>query len=277
MVIDDPDAAIKILSSVNYYRLSAYGIGLYRPDDKERFVDGITLNHVFRLYQFDSALRNLLIPVIEWIEIEFRTRISYCLAMNYGSEGYRDPSNFTRKRTGSGEGIHSKTMNNLDEEIRRQSNLPCVKHHNEVYGGHFPIWAAMELFTFGMACSLFSVCLETDQKQIAREYDTIPKYLNSWMQAILELRNRCAHYNRIYNMFFKQTPHLYKEYQPFRNNKLFPHLLAMKRLAEKTTVWSTFTKSLVKLMKEYPEAQPAFMGFPENWEEILLSSEETKQ
>lgn len=277
LTIDDHDAAIVILSSVNYYRLSAYGIGLYRKDDKERFIDGISLNHLFRLYQFDSNLRNLLIPVIEWIEIEFRTKIAYRLAMAYGSEGYRDPSHFSRKMTGAGEEIYIKTMNNLNDEIKRQANLPCVKHHNEVYGGHFPIWAAMELFTFGMVCSLYSVCLEEDQKSIAKEYNTIPKHLHSWMQAMLELRNRCAHYNRIYNMFFKQKPYLYKENKPYQNNKLFPHLLAMKRLAKHTCIWDSFAVSLASLMKEYPEAQPSFMGFPKNWETILLDSEEKKQ
>lgn len=45
--IDDFDRAKEILSSVNYYRLSAYGIGLKRCDDKERYVDGITLDTIF--------------------------------------------------------------------------------------------------------------------------------------------------------------------------------------------------------------------------------------
>lgn len=59
LAISDKTAAEKLLSSVNYYRLSAYGIGLKKPDNPEHYMDGITLDHIYRLYQFDSMLRNL--------------------------------------------------------------------------------------------------------------------------------------------------------------------------------------------------------------------------
>lgn len=38
--IDNDDAATKILKRVNYYRLSAYGLGLMQEDDKEKYRDG---------------------------------------------------------------------------------------------------------------------------------------------------------------------------------------------------------------------------------------------
>ena len=44
--------AFEILKKVNYYRLSAYGIGLKQKDDKERYVDGISLEHIYRLALF---------------------------------------------------------------------------------------------------------------------------------------------------------------------------------------------------------------------------------
>ncbi len=35
--INDEEQAKEILAKVNYYRLSAYGIGLTRPEDKEKY------------------------------------------------------------------------------------------------------------------------------------------------------------------------------------------------------------------------------------------------
>ncbi len=58
-------AALEIFKKVNYYRLSAYGLGLSQKDDKEKYVDGITLEHIYRLYEFDSMFRNSLVHVIE--------------------------------------------------------------------------------------------------------------------------------------------------------------------------------------------------------------------
>ncbi len=107
LTIADNAAAEALLSSVNYYRLSAYGIGLKKASNPEHYLDGLTLDHIYRLYEFDSKLRNLIIPIIEWIEVEFRTRLAYHLALTYGAEGYRDSSNFTPKLTNDGKRIHT--------------------------------------------------------------------------------------------------------------------------------------------------------------------------
>ena len=269
LTIADNAAAEALLSSVNYYRLSAYGIGLKKASNPEHYLDGLTLDHIYRLYEFDSKLRNLIIPIIEWIEVEFRTRLAYHLALTYGAEGYRDSSNFNPKLTKDGKRIHTYTIQKLDDEIKHQQHLPCVKHHMTKYGGHFPIWAAAELFTFGMACSLYDVCQTADKKAIAATYQTKPRYLFTWMLSLSELRNKCAHYNRVYNIPFTKTPALYPADSAYISNKLFPLLLVMKHIVGKRDLWKSFVDNLVKLIADYPEAIPAFMGFPGNWEQVL--------
>ena len=74
--ITDETDALDILQKVNYYRLSAYGLGLKKAENREIYLDGITLDHIFRLYMFDSVLKNCLIHLIEQIEIQLRTQIS---------------------------------------------------------------------------------------------------------------------------------------------------------------------------------------------------------
>lgn len=49
LTVSDNDAALHILETVNYYRLSAYGVGLMKKSNPEEYQDGITLEHVFRL------------------------------------------------------------------------------------------------------------------------------------------------------------------------------------------------------------------------------------
>lgn len=74
LTIENEEWAASVLSSVNYYRLSAYGIGLI---DKatDCYPAGTSFNMLYSLYRFDSKLRNLLIAIIEYIEIEFRTKL----------------------------------------------------------------------------------------------------------------------------------------------------------------------------------------------------------
>ena len=198
--ISDDAAAFEILKKVNYYRLSAYGLGLSQKDDKEKYIDGISLEHIYRLYEFDSIFRNILIHVIEQLEIQLRTQISNFLALKYGSEGYVDPAHFTEKKTNNGEPVHTTVMESFNKEREHQKNAPFVKHHMAKYEGHFPVWVAVELFTFGNLSSLYSIMVLEDRKEIARLYNTEPKYLGSWILVLVEIRNICAHYSRLYNM-----------------------------------------------------------------------------
>lgn len=268
MVVTDRVRAEEILSSVNYYRLSAYGIGLKDPNDPEKYLPGITLEHIYNLYMFDSSLRNILTPMVEYTEIAFRTKLTYQLAMAYGAEGYRDASYFKQTTDKSGMSIYKKVIDQLDAEIKHQQNLPFVKHHMTVYGGHFPIWAATELFSFGMICSLYSVSSNQDKKKVAAEFHMSPQHLYGRMMALLELRNMCAHYNRLYNMLFKQIPALDPQYRQYNGNRLFPKILVLK-LFVPVDMWNQFVNALQNLFLKYHEVKPDFMGFPVNWLAVL--------
>lgn len=275
LVINDREKAIEILKSVNYYRLSGYGIGLKEPTDKEKYKKGISLDLLYSLYKFDSNLRNILIHTIEFIEIEFRSHIAYLLATNYGAEGYTDVTNFTDKILKNNESVHSNIIKHLKEECDRQQNTPFVKHHINQYNGHFPIWVSIELFTFGNLASLFSIMQDADKKSIGRLYKTSHSMLISWILSLVEARNICAHYGRLYNALLKQAPALLAKHKKFRQkyNKLFPVILAMKYiLFRNPDVWNDFYDKLSKLIKaNLSIVNLSFMGFPTNWEEILNS------
>ena len=272
LITDDADA-LEILKKVNYYRLSAYGIGLFQENDKEKYVDGTSLEHLYRLHEFDSVFRNKLIHVIEQIEIQLRAQLSNFIALKYGPEGYVDETHFEYKKLKNGKSVHAMLMENFLKEQERQKNVPFVKHHMNKYDGHFPMWAAVELFTFGNLSSLYSIMVLDDRKEIARLYNTDPKYLGSWILALVELRNICAHYGRLYNMPLKQTPRLYSEHQKYRVgtlNKIFPALLSIKRMLNSDERWYSFEIQLEKLIDNYSDIlQLPCMGFPEEWKDVL--------
>ena len=273
LLIEDDTAALRILQRVNYYRLSAYGLGLTQTGDKEKYVSGISLKHIYRLYEFDSIFRNMLIHVIEQLEIQLRTQISNFLALKYGSEGYANASNFEAKKSKSGELIHTSLMESFEKEREHQKNAPFVKHHMDKYEGHFPVWVAVELFTFGNLSSLYSIMLSEDRKEIARLYGTESQHLGSWILALVEIRNICAHYSRLYNMPLKQTPYLYSEYRKYRGktlNKVFPVMLCIKRMLDSDERWRQFESQLETLIDQYSDVvQLPFMGFPKEWKEVL--------
>ena len=98
LIVPDEERAMYILSKINYYRLSAYGISLREPGNKERYKAGTTFEDLVNLYNFDAALRSFLFLPITEIEVQFRTKVAYRLGQQYGPEGYRDGSNFLPKQ-----------------------------------------------------------------------------------------------------------------------------------------------------------------------------------
>lgn len=94
LYIEDSEYAEKNLQRINYYRLSAYGLTLKDPINKNQYISNASFNKMLSLYEFDRKLRLLLLGALETVEIAFRTQISYEIAHKFGPLGYKDKENF---------------------------------------------------------------------------------------------------------------------------------------------------------------------------------------
>jgi len=265
--VQNHDRARHILSTVNYYRLTTYGKHLRQEDDPERFVDGVSLDDLYNLYQFDMGLRHQILPVLEFFEVQLRAKISYHLAMTYGSTGYTNAANFRLDR--QSQGSHKSLMNKFRIEVDREDDLAFVRHHQTKYGGKFPIWAAVELFSFGMIAQLYAILTEDDQWAVSKQYRLSPEELSALIGAAVDVRNICAHYGRLYNQAMDDRVILLPKYAPYQSDYVFPILLMLKVPAGGHRVYSDMIRGIKALAQEFPKADLALCGFPEDWEAVL--------
>ncbi|MBR5288361.1 MAG: Abi family protein [Clostridia bacterium] len=267
LTIGDANRAREILSTVNYYRLTTYGKHLRRSDDPERFADGVSLDTLYALYQFDMGLRHAILPVLEFFEIQLRAKIAYHLAITYGSLGYTQAENFRGDR--QSQGWFKDMHNKFRTEVRRCNDLAFVRHHKDKYGGKFPVWAAVELFSFGMLGQLFAIMRESDQRAVAGEYGMDAARLSALIGAAIDVRNICAHYNRLYNQAIEDQPQLGAEQKVYESDRVFPTILALRAVAGRERIWQEMKQSVKRLCAEFPQADLSLCGFPENWEDVL--------
>lgn len=267
LLITDDVFAEKILSHVNYYRLSAYSLGLRNNDV---FNENITLDSIYELYQFDATFRYMLFELIEMIEITFRTKIAYHLAFKYDSLAYLNSDIFENEL------FHSRFLEDFEKEKNRQRDTAFVKHHIYKYSSRMPIWVATELFSFGMLSKFYSNMKDEDKKAIVaslddgqNQYPVDTEYLKSWLLCLVNLRNICAHYGRIYNRNLNGVPKLHREHSNINRSKVFAALIVIKRLMYDKSKWEMFVINLMALLEEYTVVNLKFLGFPDNWEEIL--------
>lgn len=111
-----------------------------------------------------------------------------------------------------------------------------------------------------------------DRKAIARFYKCSHQNLGTWIQSLVEVRNICAHYGRLYNLPLRHTVPLPQEnfkYQQ-KQNKIFPIILVIKKLCPTKNQWNSFYSSLKNDISAYKHViKLSYMGFPNNWNEFL--------
>lgn len=264
----DRQELLSRLRSVSYYRLSGYWYPFRRLDDT--FVEGTTLESVWRRYRFDRRLRLIALDAIERIEICTRTELVYLLAHAQGPFGYLDHTNLPGL---SGE-KYTEFLEQLKAECRRSPEL-FIKHFRERYGdGHElpPYWMVTELMTFGTLLTLFRGSPSHIKKQIADRFDVTDSVFQSWLLALNGVRNICAHHGRLWNRELGYKPKIPKNdvrwHVPVEitNNRMFGVLTIMQFLLADIAPQSQWPARLRALLSEYADIPLAQMGFPGDWE-----------
>jgi abortive infection bacteriophage resistance protein len=260
-IITNESLCIKVLSQINYYRLTAYFLPFRKSDGN--YLPGTDFNNIYQIHEFDRHLRNLLFAAIEEVEIYLKSEFAYYHAHHYGAVGYMDSINYNGKHN------HNSFMDKISTEISQNKKVLFVEHHLNNYGGQFPIWVITELFTFGMLSYFYGDMLTADKKNLARSmYNTIPKNLVSWLRCCTDLRNICAHYGRLYFRIFTAVPAFVPSLPPYSDRRLFGAVLALKELYPDKDKWNDETYSkLVNLMKSNSSViNLNHIGFPAGWE-----------
>ena len=265
LIVDDEEYVKKILNDISYFRLiKAYSLNLKSKNGC--YNKQTTFKEIVDLYLFNSNFRQLIFPEIEKVEINVRCRLANFYAEQYGVLGFLQAENF------SNENYHAQFLEDIKEEVRRNSKAPFVRNFKENYeGGNLPIYALVEVFSFGTLSKFYKNMLNKDKKAIAKTFGVGYTYFESWLESISYVRNICAHYGRIYNAKLSKTPILYKEYTQvgIGNNRIYGVLLCLKYLLKDDDHWNLFVDKIELLFDKYPCVQISTMGFPENWKVLL--------
>ena len=270
LVVGDEAAARDFLRHLNYYRFSGYGLAF--EAQRHAFRPGTTFEAIQNSYYFDRALRDLVTESLEVIELDLRSAVAHDYGQAHGAFGHTAAANFFRTFD------HVEWLDKLHEETER-SNEVFVAHFKSTYSQFpdLPIWAAMEIISFGALSKMFSFMLKVDQKTIAARYNLQPATLASWIHHLVYTRNLCAHHARIWDRKWAIMPDLPpgNMWQPPAlpgNARLFATLLVQSKLllhckAEKTFAheWKQRVEALVDgQMPNVPDAL-ARMGMPADW------------
>lgn len=177
--VENPAAALDYLERLGYYRLSGYWYPLRAIDKAASVAQGkaVRLDIAYLLGQHDPRAHEN--PA--------------CLHGNFTKK-------VITKGPDAGKTQHEVWLAKYHSMLHRARKEPFVAHHLQHYGA-LPIWAAVEVWDFGLLSKLFAGMRHTDQQTIASLYGASTGLaFAQWLRSLNFIRNVSAHHSRLWNI-----------------------------------------------------------------------------
>lgn len=263
LIIPEKAEALKALSRYNYYRLSGY-FHYFQDKETNMFYQGTTFEKIIKIHEFDSKFRLLLLDLLFDIEIELRTKLAYHVGHEWGADGYLKRENYDESKRENFDLL----MDSINEDVER-SKEKFIQTHKDKYEGKLPIWAVVEVTSFGDLSKLYSLIPERIQKNISYDYGINHILFSNWIYTASLLRNVCAHNARLYGRRMSTPIKVAKAFQYrdiIKNNSIYAYLIAIKKLSHNEH-WNQFNKALSADINEYKQFLNLYQyGFIPQWE-----------
>ena len=274
LTVVDEDAAIHVLSHINYYRFSAYWIPLLTSREENTFQAGTTFDDLLNLYVFDRELRLLVLDAIERIEISFRTQWAHQLSQKYGPHAYFGDTRGMRKRDAW---LHSNKQE-LQEHLSRSDEI-FVAHYRNSYSEELPpAWVSCEVMSLGLLSRWYSnLNAYPARTAIANAYGLSESAMEGLMEHLTYVRNLCAHHSRLWNRRLTKLMPLPKNKPTgLRDNmtdgldrKIYNSLTMIAYLMDVICIEHHWKQRLSTLLDEH-DIDTSRMGFPDEWSEMPI-------
>lgn len=271
--VESKEELTSFLQEVNYYRLRGYYVHAY-DSGIDRFHEGTSFAALRDIYRFDEHLRSLLIEYLFKVEGELRTWIAYRIGCVYGPLGHENADNFRVAE------YHAIFLQ-MAEESKKNSDELVKRYFEERYSGRFPIWALVEILSFGdlsrlianlKPADLEAVCIGVSGHAYTDEFKTA-------VRALSDLRNACAHGKRIFDKRFRVDAKVRRA----RRRRYFDEggsqedlsflmgrLFAFQIVIGKKRIWEDFLEAFENLLRDYPSVEPRNLGLNASWKQHLL-------
>lgn len=260
LIVSRPNVAARKIEAIGYERLRIYFLSRRQTNIAGKpFIAGTTYHDIIRLYECDAALRDACFLAVGQFELLLRNSMSETLSTAFGSHPYHHPGAFKDA---------SANLSALQTFVKvyATSKDRRAKHYGETYSTPAlpPIWTMKEFLTFGSSSRIFQ-CLEGSVKtNIATQFGVgSDQVFTNWVEALVDLRNICAHHDRLFNRSFQKQPSRLRSASvpTAAPNKLKAILECLDYMLAKRGLPSGITATVRKIILKYPEMQLAEAGF----------------
>lgn len=281
--IDDYQKAEYYLKFVGYHRLSAYYIP-FQPNPGEPFNVGSCFSQVVEVYEFDRALRLLVLDAIDRIEVALRSVLSITATDIHGPHWFLSSDVLKQSLDRRGKTCLNEIEAAVNKEKRNQDS-PVSDYYSKYNDPYLPpSWVVFEILSFGNINVIYQNIKTSTRKQIALNFGVNHIVLESWIRSLSYLRNICAHHSRVWNRSFRSPRVL----DVFRDDiseadSFLAQAFVIAQMLKPISIFSSrgsddgeesyslvWKKKLETLIRRYDSIEESEMGFPEDWQSLPI-------
>lgn len=211
LIIPDENKAYLYLLTNNYYNI-INGYSKYFPqDNQENYIAGTTFDEVWYLYIFDKELKKAFFEAILDAEAHLKAIFAYRFAELFPvpEYAYLHTDCYSQSQILSVGDVISKLSKLIT--ARKKKNDTAIFHYFKKYE-NVPIWVLVNYMDFGTLRNMFSIVQDDVQNAVALDMCNFindnksldlsnqnfdPKTMISFLENINDVRNICAHNNRL--------------------------------------------------------------------------------
>ena len=272
--IPDPGSAAETIAAMGYARLRMYLESRCDIDVEGRpFWEGVTFQNILRIHECDTKLRAACSEPVGLFEILFRNTIAETLSGRFGPHPYERDDVFKTP-------THQENMLEYFEKLNdyHRDRDGFAKEYCENYSSPKlpPIWYMKEVMDFGKSLKLFNSLNPDIRLEITRSFATPNNnFMGNWVSAFIELRNVCAHHDRLFNRTFHMSVRLLDfgrmrgsgtmgtmPLEGVRRDKLAGVLQCLDYVTGQRLVSTNVEAEVGSILKEYPEIKLHEVGYP---------------
>jgi abortive infection bacteriophage resistance protein len=269
---DDIKDIEKFLMFKNYYRISPYWKTM---DCNNHIIKGeVSFKQIKARYSVDHSLIVSILEALKVIEVGLKTQFAYL------STKYNDPYFYLKSENFKNTADHSRQLSIIRKELQR-SKSDFIKHYLDKYViDEPPVWAMVEVLSFGTMVKLLSMLKNQDKEIIANNFNLNSRFFYGSVNVFYILRNLTAHHTVLFNQNLKLTLHKnntssYTDFENVANledkqkKKIYNWLVLILYFLKESGLESSFKGKVLNIIKKIPEKDYFFYGIPKDFKEKL--------
>ncbi|MGI2329637.1 Abi family protein [Planococcus sp. YIM B11945] len=267
-----------------YYLINGYSsVFIHNVNNTIPDYTGASIDYFVRMEEFDFEIRTRVLKEILRIENRVKNHVFYVFASYHGDQDYLIPSNFdTFGKINKKKNVYA-LLSKLNNKIAQNCNTDSSRNHaafNHYITQHnnIPPWVLKLELTLGELSKFYSNLQSPVRQTIAKEYKVQENVLGTLLYFLSQVRNKCAHNERIYDAkLITKLPinpyHTHFNIQ--KRNNFFAVLIALKFLmtAEEYKKFIEYIDTQLTELKQgiptaYVNSILTIMGIPSNWKDV---------